>query len=301
MLGLEKLKLFIVALVTILTAGSIAYGVLHDEPERFEKGLRGEIVTLTNGSTGRTVTVKLEDFDTLLNLDISKDAKVSVAYETGKLDDLKEGQYVSLRLGPDHRVVDEIHVRGEQKEVVVTAIGAGGTTITATPADAEEEEDENGNKKPIPTTEFKLADGAIFRLGGLPAALGDIKPGMKIPIEMSPTGEKVNAVEVDIEDNLLKRGSVVKVDGGTVKFRTDGDEDLPSQDENGNDLTEQQRQAIALRTAHSMTIATDAKIQLDDKPAALTDIKPGSEITFRLNEEGSTTAKAVKAKTVKEE
>ena len=296
MLGIEKLKIIIVALITIVTAGSLAYGVLRDDPQRFERGLRGEIVTLTNGSTGRTVTVKLDDYDTLLNLDISKDAKVSIAYEGGKLEDLKEGQFVSLRLGPDHRVVDEIHVRGEQKEVVVTAVDASGK-ITATPADAEEEEDENGNKKPIPTTQFTLADGAIFRLGGLPAALADIKPGMKIPIELSPAGDKVNAVEVDIEDNLLKRGEVVQVDGRTIKIRTDGDEDPPSQDENGNDLTDEQRQAIAIRTAHPFTIAPEAKIQLDNKPAGLSDIKPGSEITFRLDEEGGTVAKAVKATT----
>jgi RNA polymerase sigma factor (sigma-70 family) len=300
MLGLEKLKLFVIALVTVLTAGSIAYGVLRDDPQRFEKGLRGDVVALTNGSAGRTVTVKLEDFDTLLNLDISKDAKVSIAYETGKLEDLKEGQYVSLRLGPDHRVVNEIHIRGEQKEVVVTAVDPAGK-ITATPADAEEEEDENGNKKPIPKTEFKLADGAIFRLGGLPAALTDIKPGMKIPVELSPAGDKVNAVEVDIEENLLKSGSVVQVEGRTVKIRVDGDDDPPSQDENGNDLTDEQRHAIEVKNAHPYTLASEAKVMLDSKPAQLADIKPGSDITLRLSEEGGTTVKAVKATTVKQE
>jgi hypothetical protein len=54
MLGFEKLKVAAIALVSLVTAGSLAFGVLEDEPLRFEQGLRGEIVTVTDaGAPGR--------------------------------------------------------------------------------------------------------------------------------------------------------------------------------------------------------------------------------------------------------
>ena len=61
--------------LSVLTAGTIAYGMLQDEPTRFEQGLRGQIVAVNAGNPS-TVTIALEDFGALLNLDVSGQAKV---------------------------------------------------------------------------------------------------------------------------------------------------------------------------------------------------------------------------------
>ena len=90
MMGFEKLKIVAACLVSLLTAGTIAYGMLQDEPTRFEKGLRGQIVAVNAGKPS-TVTISLEEFGTLLNLDVSGQAKVWTAFEVGQLADLKEG------------------------------------------------------------------------------------------------------------------------------------------------------------------------------------------------------------------
>jgi RNA polymerase sigma factor (sigma-70 family) len=90
MMGLEKMKYISICIVSLLTAGGIAYGMLQDEPTRFEKGLRGNIVAVNVGKPA-TVTISLEGFDTLLNLDVSSSAKVWTAFEVGQFSDLKEG------------------------------------------------------------------------------------------------------------------------------------------------------------------------------------------------------------------
>ena len=50
MMGLEKLKFVVACVLSLITAGGVAYGMLHDNPQRFQKGLVGQIVDVqTNG------------------------------------------------------------------------------------------------------------------------------------------------------------------------------------------------------------------------------------------------------------
>ncbi|MFO0999446.1 MAG: hypothetical protein U0936_03850 [Planctomycetaceae bacterium] len=62
-----------------------------------------------NGASA-SITIQLEEFDTLLNLDVSQDVKVWKACESSGLSSVKPGQFASLRLASDHRTVNEIHV-----------------------------------------------------------------------------------------------------------------------------------------------------------------------------------------------
>ena len=268
MMGFEKLKMVAACMVSLLTAGTIAYGMLQDEPTRFEKGLRGQVVAVNLGKPS-TVTISLEEFGTLLNLDVSGQAKVWTAFEAGQLTDLKEGQYVSLRLGNDHRTVNEIHVQGQMREASIKSVAASGK-ITIVEGD----DDEDGVGKP---KGVELAPDAILRIGGLPATRSDLKPGMQVPLEFGRDGKLVNAIEAEAGENTLIEGELLEVDANGSKLvfgREDNDDGQPVQ------------QAFA--------ITAETIITLDGKPAKLADLKRGSSLKLRLADDGQT-VRAIKA------
>lgn len=268
MMGFEKLKIVAACVASMLTAGTIAYGMLQDEPTRFEKGLRGQVVAVNVGKPS-TVTISLEEFGTLLNLDVSGQAQVWTAFEAGQLADLKEGQFVSLRLGNDHRTVNEIHVQGQMREASIKSIAASGK-ITIVEGD----DGEDGVGKPM---EVELAPDAILRIGGLPATRGDLKPGMQVPLELGRDGKLVNAIEAEAADNTLIDGELREVDANGNKLvfgREENDEGQPVQ--------------------QSFAITAETLITLDGKPAKLADLQRGSSLKLRLADDGQT-IRAIKA------
>lgn len=268
MMGFEKLKLVATCVVSLLTAGTLAYGMLQDEPTRFEKGLRGQVVAVNVGRPA-TVTISLDEFGTLLNLDVSGQAKVWTAFEAGQLADLKEGQYVSLRLGDDHRTVNEIHVQGRMREASIKSVAASGKIMIV-----DEDDDEDGGGKPM---EVELAPDAILRIGGLPATRGDLKPGMQVPLEFGRNGKLVNAIEAEAVENTVIDGALIEVDatGSKLVFgREENDEGQPVQ--------------------QSFTITADTIITLDGKPAKLAELKRGSSLKLRLSDD-ALTIRAIKA------
>lgn len=270
MMGFEKMKLVAACVVSLLTAGTIAYGMLQDEPTRFEKGLRGQVVAVSAAGAGKspTVTIALDEFGTLLNLDVSGQAKVWTAFEAGQLADLKEGQYVSLRLGNDHRTVNEIHVQGQIREASIKSIAASGKITIVN------EEDDDGGGKPV---EVELAADAILRIGGLPATRRDLKPGMQVPLEFGRDGKLVNAIEAEAAENSVIDGELIEVDAN-------GDKLVFGREENDDGQPVQQSFAITAETI----------ITLDGKPAKLSDLKRGASITLRLADDGHS-IRAIKA------
>lgn len=158
-------------------------------------------------SPGRplTVTISLEEFGTLLNLDVSSLAKVWTAFEQGQLTDLKEGQYVSLRLGNDHRTVSEIHVQGVMREVSITSITADGKLTVSETTD---DDDQNGTEN---LREVELAADAILRIGGLPAKRNELKAGMQVPLEFGRDGKLVHAIEAEAAEQLMISGEILEV------------------------------------------------------------------------------------------
>ncbi len=268
MMGFEKMKMVAACMVSLLTAGTIAYGILQDEPTRFETGLRGRVVAVNAGNPA-TVTIALEEFGALLNLDVSGQAKVWTAFEAGQIADLKEGQFVSLRLGNDHRTVNQIHVQGQMREASIKSVAASGK-ITIVEGD----DDEDGGGKPM---EVELAADAILRIGGLPATRGDLKPGMQVPLEFSRDGKLVNAIEAEAADNTLIEGELLEVDasGNKLIFGREGDDD-------GKPVQQ------------SFTINAETIITLDGKLAKLADLKRGSSLKLRLSDDGQT-IRAIKA------
>lgn len=260
MMGFEKLKYATTWVVTFLMAGGIAFGMLRDEPTRFEKGLRGQVVAVNAGKL-TTVTIALDEFGTLLNLDVSAQANVWTAYEAGKLVDLKAGQFVSLRLGDDHRTVNEIHIQGQVREASIKSVAASGKIVVV-----EGDNDDEDGGKPM---EVELAPDAILRIGGLPANCSDLKPGMQVPLEFGRDGKLVNAIEAEAAENVLIDGALLEVDANGNKLvfgREDNDEGQPTQ--------------------QSFAITADTIITLDGKPAKLSDLKRGSSLKLRMSDDG---------------
>ncbi len=267
MMVLEKLKVMSVGLLSVLALCGIAFGVLRDEPARFDKGLRGNVVSVQPGNPS-TVTVALSDSGTLLNLDVSTEAKVWTAYEPGQFADLTAGQLVSLRLGDDHRTVNEIHIQGRLREASIKSVSPTGK-ITIVDGDDEESEE-----KPV---ELDLAPDVILRIGGLPAARSDLQPGMQVPLEFGRDGKFVNAIEAEAKENSLVSGELRSVDpnGSQIHFALEGEEEGQT-------------------AQRSFAVTRDTFISLDGKPAMLADLKPGSAILLRLADDGFT-ARAIQA------
>lgn len=259
-LGFEKLKYATAWVLTFLTAGGIAFGMLRDDPMRFEKGLRGQVVAVNTGKPS-TVTIALEEFGTLLNLDVSAQAKIWTAFEAGQFTDLKEGQYVSLRLGDDHRTVNEIHVQGPVREASIRSVAASGKIVFV-----EGDDDEDGGDKPL---EVELAPDAILRIGGLPADRSDLKPEMLVPLEFGRDGKLVNAIEAEAAENTLMDGELLEVDETASKLmfgREDNDDGQPTQ--------------------QTFAVTPETIINLDGKPAKLAQLPRGASLRLRLSDDG---------------
>ncbi|MBL8820305.1 MAG: sigma-70 family RNA polymerase sigma factor [Planctomyces sp.] len=202
MMSIGKLKMVTAFVISLLTAGTLVYGMLRDEPTRFEQGLLGEVIAVQAG-TPHTLTIELEEFSTLLNLDISAEAKVRTAFEEGDIADVRSGQFVSLRLGKDHRTIEEIHVRGQVREASIQSIDESGRISIL-----EESSDGEDN---LVSSNVKLAPDAILRIGGLPARREELRAGMEVPLEFSREGGVVNAIEAEGEDEQFVEGVLLTV------------------------------------------------------------------------------------------
>lgn len=259
MMSFEKLKYVTAWLVSLLTASGVAYGILKDEPTRFQAGLRGQVVAVTKGQPA-TVTLALEEFGAKLNLDVSAQVQVWMAFEQGQIGDLKPGQFVSLRLGDDHRTVNTIHIQGSLREAAIHSVAPSGKLMIV------EGDDDDEQRQP---REVELAPDAILRLGGLPAARQDFKPGMQVPLEFGRDGKVVHAIEAEAAENTLTNGRLLELD-------LKGNCLLLGRDENDDGLPIQQL----------YTFNADTIVVLDGKPAKLADLMPGAPLTLRLADDG---------------
>ena len=270
MMGFEKMKYISICIVSLLNAGGIAFGMLQDEPTRFEKGLRGNVVAVTEGKPA-TVTIALEGHEALLNLDVSSSAKVWTAYEVGQLSDLKEGQYVSLRLADDHRTVNEIHIEGGVQSVAIKSLNAAGKITVV-------HRDDDDDEEPDRRTEVELAPDAILRIGGLPAAREDLKPGMEVELEFGRDGKFVHAITSEAAEHLMFEGELTELNADITRISIENESD----DEQ--------------TTTRSFTLTTETIVWLDLKPAKLSDLTPEMWVVVRLSDDGNT-VRAIKATT----
>lgn len=238
-----------------------------DEPNRFNKGVCGHIVALNQGSRA-TVTVALDEMGTLLNLDLSPKASVRFAFEGAGLGDLREGQKVSLRLGPDHRTVIAVHIQGQIREGTIQSITPNGKLTII------ESNEETGETKSF---EAELPKDLIIRIGGLPASLADLRPEMVIPLEISLKGKKVNAIEAEAKPGEILTGQLLNLELKENKIEFAAEENDDGQ-----------------LLARWLPLAPDAIIMVDEKIGKKQDIKIHSDVQIRLSPDGKT-IRAIKA------
>ncbi|XZE34283.1 RNA polymerase sigma factor [Pirellulaceae bacterium SH501] len=260
-LGLQKLAVMVVAFLALFTGGTVAMGFLQDNPSRFEKGIRGRIVRLDVDQTP-SITLELEEYQTLLDLNISDSHKVWIAYEVSELSRLSLGQYVSVRLGSDHRTIDEIHAQGIVREGTIRAIGEHGRLVV------ESENEDTLSRSEIHT--FELSPDAIVRLGGLPASRDDLEPGMSIPLEFGYKMEVVHAIETEVDRSAILEGELIAID---------------RQKQNVTIAYEDEEELLVERT---FPIDANALLQMNGAPILITDLAVGIALKARLSSDRKT-------------
>jgi|GEM_PF-4080768 len=244
-----------------------------DDPSRFDLGVCGRIAEFHGVKDGRaikgaTLTLALDRQGTFLNLDLSPRTTVRIAYEEGTLADLKVGQRVSLRLGPDYRTVIRILAEGKIRDARILEIKKNGrfTIVEDDPDTAEVKE-----------SEIELARDAIVRIGGLPATRAELRPEMRVPLEFSRNGKWVNAIDADGNERDLLYGQLLGVNQKDNKIEFSAEENDAGQP-----------------ISRWLPLASDAIIIVDDKIAAKADLKSHSEIKMRLAPDGKS-IRALKA------
>ncbi len=251
--GMQKVVATIALLVSMVTGGSLAFGFLQDNPRRFESGLRGKIVSLDRDDKP-SLTIQLDEFSTLLNLDIANQPKVWIAYEVAQLDELKIGQLVALQLDSDHRTIKEIHAQGPLREVTVKAIGADDKIIV-------EADDDHVNQEPVT---LQLSRDTIIRLGDMAATREDLLPGMSVPLEFDSEAKVVHAIEAELDPKLVIEGELLHIDLPNSKLLV---------------LTEDESDQLVQRNC---SLSEAALCTRDGKTIHIQDLEIGSVIKLRL-------------------
>ncbi len=218
--GLQKVAVAVVLFLSLITGGTVAYGFLQDNPRRFDLGLRGHIVRIEHGIQP-SLTIELDEYHALLNLDIASQAKVWIAYEAASIDSLKKGQFVAVQLDNDNRTIKEIHAQGQIREATIRSIGDGDTLIVEGDDDVETPE----------PGKFLLSPETIVRIGGMPASRDELRPGMSIPLEFDKNGGIVHAIEVEGESDQFVCGELLSIDAQSMRLTLsiDDETDIPKQ------------------------------------------------------------------------
>ena len=253
----QKLKSATAWCLAIATAGGVAYGVLRDDERRLEQGLRGHVVEVVHAPDRRAVTVRLDEFDVLLSLDVDPRVQVWNAYESRDFDDLRTGQYVAFRLADDHRTIRELHIVGDRRLVRIDELGPDGLLVVT-------DVDDDDDQTPPAPQRYRLVDGAILRIGGLPATRVDVRVGMIVPLELSADGRSVHAIEAEAEPDSMLEGEVRSVDAAEPALVVVGEDE--------RDVPFERR----------LPLSGGALLRVDGRTAAPAEVRPGAAIRLRL-------------------
>jgi RNA polymerase sigma factor (sigma-70 family) len=258
-MGMHKLVMTGGCLLSLITASMLVYGSLRDDPQRFQRGLCGQVVELRQDASTTSITIVVEGFETLLNLDVEPEVQVWTAFQADKLDSVRAGQRVSLRLAADHRTVREIHVEGRRGEGIIRNVSPNGTLTLQADDDDDSAKDET----------VRVAPDAILRIGQLSATLEDFHPGMEVPLEFGPDGATVNAIEVEASQGSLVDGKIAALDAKSGVIHLQRDSGVSDGSPPGG-------YQVTPRTL----------MLLDGRPAEISELRPDAVIRMRLSADG---------------
>lgn len=263
MIYLAKLKFYGTA-AAILAIAATAFAMIVDSPDRFEKGIRGHIEVIDSTGARPHVTIKLDEFDVPLDLDLAPNVKVTHAFEPGKVTNLAAGTYIGVKLGPDHRTVQEIHALGQTYEVTFEGVGGNGQFNQF--AGVSERtlrvliDDEEGDAA---KRSFELSPQAIIRIGGLPARREQLQKGMRARLELGHNSKLVNYVEVEVDEGQVVDGQITEVDVGARSFKATVE------------MNDAEVEALYM-------VDGDTIIHLGRTPAKFSELKPGGQFRLRF-------------------
>jgi hypothetical protein len=256
-----KAKLYAASAFLALVIGITAYGLIQDSGDRFEKRIRGYIQSIDRESSPPRLTILLDEFEVPLSLDVSKTVVVHQAYEAITLNRLKAGTYVGVKLGKDHRTIEDIHSLGKllQAEIVSFSIDAKKAYSTLTVQSFDDDIDVRPQEQVL-----KLATGAIVRIGGLPASIRHVRPGMQGSFEFGPSGDLIHCIELDAGQGYVMEATLISIDPVNRKLVASVDQE-----------------DVLVEKAFELT--PDAIIQIGEQNVQLSSIAPNNAFRARLS------------------
>jgi hypothetical protein len=190
---------------------------------------------------------------------VGKNAQVEIDGKPGKLAAVPPGALVTLSWFVDVKTARIVQAAGPWwQDVLVKAVDADKNTLTF--GEGERQPAEVAGKT------FPLAPGAIVVIDGKPAKLAALPPGSFVLVHLSADQKRVGSLDATgpgVQNVLVKA-----VDAGksTITF-----------DEKQND-----RQAAEL-IGKTLPVSGDALITIDDKPARVAGVPPGTFIDVGLS------------------
>jgi len=262
MYAFAKLKTSLLACASVALVAGLAFGMLVETPGRFEKGLLGKIEAIDRTANPPRILIDLDELNTRLSLDADPKAKVFLAYEQGGLDLLNVGQYVSLRLGEDHRTVKEIHARGKTHHIKIVFVLSDKIV-----GEIDDDDDDDENNAAPKKVEFALAKDPILAVGNLPARVDQLNAGLKVRIEIGKDGRTVHAITGDIGEDRRMEGRIVEIDlaGKGLKVSLEKDD---------------------VEVEMWVKMIASPIVRIDGKTAAAADLRPNSHYRARLTADG---------------
>jgi RNA polymerase sigma factor (sigma-70 family) len=212
----SKIKWISAGIASAILVTTAAYGWIVDQPDRFERSIRGFVESVDRQASPPRMVLLLDEFEVPLSLDIDPKVSVREAFTQSDLEGVKPGTYVGVKLKDDHRTIGEIHALGKTMEVAIVAVsgmglsdtqsneGTGRTLTVRTESD--DDDDSNSGRE----TTIGLADRAILRIGGLPAHIAHLHPGLVGRIEFGPKSDRIHCVELEASQEQMIEGVIVE-------------------------------------------------------------------------------------------
>jgi hypothetical protein len=184
---------------------------------------------------------------------LAKDIKVTLDGASGKLSDLPADAPVIVRLSVNQKAIASIQAEGSSAQGVITAVDAVKGTLTLRIA-----------KKGEPATEhtYEVSKDAKVSLDGVGGKLSDLPVGAAVIVKLSITQKAVWSVQAE--------GQSIK---GAAKVVDADSRGITIADKEGE---------------KTYTVAKDATIAVDGKPAQLADVPADAVVAAKLSADGQT-------------
>ncbi len=185
--------------------------------------------------------------------EVAKDVKVGLDGASGKLSDLSPGAAVTLKLSVNQKLVTGIHAEGPSVQAALKAFDAAANTLTLRITTKGEPEVERT---------YDLAKNIKVIIDDAGGKLSDVPVDAPLKVKLSANQKVISSIQVEGQAAM---GVLTVVDA----------------DNRSITITEKQGE-------RTVTVAKDAAIVVDDKPATLGDVPVEASVTVKLSADQKT-------------